>query len=221
MLPTILWAKFQELSTGYAIETQHSGPQTRYRFHVLREPPILAPDQLTQLPLRLQQLHAELLDRCGMDQQTYQQRALTLRRRAAQDTTPYLQDITPCVQDITPGAQDTTNKYKEERVIEEVWRTIKEALRFDTSPTNHKTYLHDTHAIAFDRDTGTLLVEASSPLVANQLNNYFAMTIRRAIVDTNASIHFVPIDSIDFVPRALVPWDPPRQEIPAAPGHPS
>ena len=131
MLPTILWAKFQELSTGYAIETRYTGRQTRYRFHVLREPPILAPDQHAQLPLRLQQIHAELLDRCGMDQQTYQQRAHRLRRRAAQDTIRYAQDTTPGVHDTTPGvhdttpsAQDTTKHYKEERVIEEVWRTI-------------------------------------------------------------------------------------------------
>ena len=214
VLPTILWAKFQELSTGYAIETQHSGPQTRYRFHVLREPPILAPDQLAQLPLRLQQIHAELLARCGMDQQTYQQRALRLRRRAAQDTTPYAQGTTPGVQDITPSAQDTTNNYKEQPLIEEVWRTIKEALKLEISPPNYQTYLQDTHAIAFDRDTGTLLVEASSPLVANQLNNYFAMTVRRAIAATNASIHGVSINAIDFVAHRFEPSDTPRAEAP-------
>jgi hypothetical protein len=53
----------------------------------------------------------------------------------------------------------------------------------------------------FNRETGTLLVEASSPLVANQLNNYFAMTIRRAVVTTNASVHGVPIAAVDFAPR--------------------
>jgi len=175
-----------------SIETQHAGRQTRYRFHVLREPPILAPDQLAQLPPRLQQLHAELLDRCGMDQQTYQQRIHGLRRRAAQDT--------------TPSVQDTTNHYKEERLIEEVWRTIKNALKLEISTPNYQTYLHDTHGIAFDRDTGTILVEASSPLVATQLNNYFAMTVRRAIAATNASTHGVPIAAVDFVARAQQPW---------------
>jgi len=175
-----------------AIEARHAGPQTRYRFHVLREPPILAPHQLAQLPPRLQQLHADLLARCGMDQHTYQQRVHSLRRRAAQDT--------------TPSAQDTTNKYKEERLIEEVWRTIKDALKLRISRGNYQTYLRDTHAIAFDRDTGTLLVQASSPLAAAQLNNYFAMTIRRAIISTSASVHGVPIAAVDFIARGLQLW---------------
>jgi hypothetical protein len=177
-----------------AIETQHADRQTRYRFHVLREPPILAPDQLAQLSPRLQQLHAELLDRCGMDQQTYQQRARRLRRRAAQDT--------------TPSAQDTRNSYKEQRLIEEVWRTTKDALKPEISPSNHQTYLRDSDAIAFDRDSGTLLVGAASPLVATQLNNYFAMTIRRAVVNTNASINGVAIAALDFIPRPGPLWDP-------------
>ena len=198
-----------------AIETQHAGRQTRYRFHVLREPPILAPDQLAQLPVRLQETHAELLTRCGMDQQTYQQRVHRLHRRAAQDTTPYVQDTTPSAQDITPGAQDTTKHYKEERVIEEVWRTIKEALKLEITSSNYQTYLHDTRGIAFDRNTGTLLVEASSPLVASQLNNYFAMTVRRAIIATNSSIHGIPIATVDFAPRPQQPWEAARED-PAA-----
>jgi hypothetical protein len=136
-----------------------------------------------------------------MDLQTYQQRAHRLRRRAAQDTTPGAQDT-------TPSAQDTTNNYKEQRLIEEVCRTIRNALKLEISPSNYQTYLQDTHAISFDRDTATLLVEASSPLVANQLNNYFAMTVRRAIAATNASIHGVPIGAVDFVPCAYEPWDP-------------
>jgi hypothetical protein len=179
-----------------AVETQHAGRQTRYRFHVLREPPILAPDQLAQLPQRLQDTHAELLARCGMDQQTYQQLAHRVHRRAAQDTTPYVQDTTRCAQGITPSAQDTTNNYKEEILREELWRTIKEALKLEISPANYQTYLEDTRGIAFDRNTGTLVVEASSPLAASQLNNYFQMTVRRAIA------------AVDFVPRAQDPEYP-------------
>ena len=185
-----------------AIETGHAGPQTRYRFHVLREPPVLAPHQLAQLPPRLQQLHADLLARCGMDQHTYQQRAHSLRRRAAQDT--------------TPSAQDTTNEYKEERLIEEVWRTIKDALKLQISRGNYQTYLRDTHAIAFDRNTGALLVEASSPLAATQLNNYFAMTVRRAIANERPCIHEVPIAAVDFIPRHQQAWDPPTDRASSA-----
>ena len=178
-----------------AIETHHSGRQTRYRFHVLKEPPILAPDQLAKLSPRLQESHAELLARCGVDQQTYPQLIHTLRRRAVQDTTP-------AVHAITAAGQDSTNKYKEERLREEVWKRIKNALKPEISTPNYQTYLHDTQALAFNRDTGTLVVAVSSPQVAVQLNNYFAMTIRRAIANTGVSIHGVPIAAVDFIPRA-------------------
>jgi hypothetical protein len=193
-----------------AIERQHEGRRSRYRFHVLKDPPLLTPDQLARLSPRLQETHAQLLARCGMDEQTYQQSVHTLRRRAAQDTTPYAQDITPCVQGITPSAQDTTNKYKEERQIEELWRTIKEALKLEVSPSNYSTYIADAHPISFDRDTGTLLVEASSPLAANQLNNYFAMTVTRATANTDASIHGVPVASVEFTARPQQPCDAPE-----------
>jgi hypothetical protein len=129
-----------------------------------------------------------------MDQQAYRQRVHSLRRRAAQDTTKH---------------------YKEETLIEEVWRTIKEALKLEISPANYQTYLRDTHAIAFDRDTGTLLVEASRPLVANQLNNYFGMTILGVLANTNASIQGVPVASVDFIPRLQATGDPPQTGAPA------
>jgi len=188
-----------------AIDTQHSGPQTRYRFHVLKEPPILAPDQLAKLSPRLQESHAALLARCGLDQQTYEQRAHGLRRRAAHDTTP-------AVHDTTPAVQDSTNKYKEEGPIEEVWTSIRNALKAEISPSNYQTYLQDTDAITFDRDTGTLLVAAASPLAATQLNNYFHMTVRRAIATTSATIQGVPIAAVDFIPRAYEPWDAPGDD---------
>jgi len=190
-----------------AIERQHSGSQIRYRFHVLKEPPILEPDQLARLSPRLQQTHAELLTRCGLDEQTYQQLIHTLRRRGVQGTTPCVQDTTPYVQDTTRYAQDTANKYKEERQIEELWRTIKEALKLEMTESNYGTYIADSQAISFDRDTGILLVEAPNPLVAGQLNNYFGMTIRRAIATTNASVQGIPIAAVEFVPVHQQPWD--------------
>ena len=183
-----------------AIETQHSGPQSRYRFRLLKEPPLLTPDQLAKLSPRLQQTHAELLARCGLDQRTYPQLIHALRRRGAQDTTPG-------VHDTTPGAQDTTNKYKEERPIEEVWKSIKNALKTEITSSNYGTYIADTQAMAFNRDTGTLVVGVSSPQAATQLNNYFAMTIRRAVVNTNASVQGIPIAAVEFVPVHQQPWD--------------
>jgi hypothetical protein len=191
-----------------SIQIDRTGRQTRYTFHVLREPPLLTPDQLSQLPPRLQQLHADLLTRCGIDQETYQQRIHNLRPRAGGGATPAAWDSTPAAQGTTPAARGSTNHYKEQLQIEEVWRTIKEALKTEISPANYQTYLHDTHAIAFDRDTATLLVEASSPLAANQLNNYFAITILRAAATTDASTNGVPIASVEFIPRSPHVWDP-------------
>ena len=57
------------------------------------------------------------------------------------------------------------------------------------------------------RLTACLLAEAASPLAATQLNNYFAMTIRRAIATTNASVQGIPIAAVEFVPVHQQPWD--------------
>jgi hypothetical protein len=82
------------------------------------------------------------------------------------------------------------------------------------SPAATPTYAHyntlhhaDAQALAFDRNTGTLLVEATSPLAATQMNNYFAMTIKRSIANTGASIQGVPIAAVEFIPRAQQTWN--------------
>jgi hypothetical protein len=54
------------------VEKKHTGPDTRYTFHVLKEPPLLPPDLVCRLPERLQQMHADLLDRCGLERETYE-----------------------------------------------------------------------------------------------------------------------------------------------------
>ena len=112
-----------------------------------------------------------------------------------------------CAQGTTPCVLDTTNHYKEERLIEEVWRTIKEALKLEMTESNYRTCIADTQALAFNRDTGTLLVEAPSPLVANQLNNYFQMTMRRAVAGIGVSLQGVPIAMVEFVSRRRQLWE--------------
>jgi len=189
-----------------SIERQHSGSQIRYRFHLLKEPPILAPDQLARLSPRLQETHGELLTRCGLDERTYQQLVHTLRHRGVQGTIPCVRDTTPYVQDTTRYVQDTANKYKEELQIEELWRTMKEALKLEMTESNYGTYIADTQAISFDRDTGILLVAAASPLVANQLNSYFTAVVRRVVAGMGVSVKGVPIAEVEFVPRARGPW---------------
>lgn len=163
-----------------SIQTAETGRPARYTFHVLREPPLLAPDQLAQLPPRLRQLHADLLARCNIDQETYQERVRSFQPLAA---------------------PDSTNNYKEEVLIEEIWRTIKEALKLQINRPNYEDYVQDTHATAFDPNIGTLTVEAPDPLVATHLNNYFYRPVLRAIASTNASLYGIPIASVDFAPR--------------------
>jgi hypothetical protein len=129
-------------------------PAACYTFHVLREPPLLSPDQLCQLPPRLQELHGHLLAGCGINHETYEHRV------------------------------HNANHHKEQLQTEEVPRTIRQALKPAISPGNYQTYIDDTHAIAFDRDTGILLVEAPTRSVASQLDNHFCMTVRRVIANS-------------------------------------
>ena len=76
-----------------------SGRQTRYVFNALKEPPFPSPDELSQLSLSHQRLHADFLARCNTDQETYHQRLQALRPRAA---------------------LGSTKNYKEEKLVEEV-----------------------------------------------------------------------------------------------------
>jgi hypothetical protein len=177
-----------------SVETQHTGSRTRYRFHVLKEPPLLAPDQLAQLPPRLQKAHAQLLARCGLDAETYPQSIHRASRGGVQGT--MLAAPGP-----TPGVQGPTNKYKEETQIERVWTIIKEALKLEMTQANYAVFVADTQAISFDRDTGVLLVETPTPLVAAKLNNHLQMTIMRTVASTDVSVRGVRIVAVEFVPR--------------------
>jgi hypothetical protein len=62
------------------------------------------------------------------------------------------------------------------------------------------TYLADTQAVASNRHTGTLVVSVSSPQAATQLNNYFQMTVRRAIATLEPKISGVQVHSVTAVP---------------------
>jgi hypothetical protein len=180
-----------------AIETQDTGSRTRYRFRVLKEPPTLTPDQLARLSPRLQQDHAELLARCGLDGQSYPQSAHILRRDGVQGIVDYVQDTGDYV-------QDTANKYKEERQIEELWRRIKRALKLRIISSNYDSYVADTQAISFD--SGLLRVEAPSQGEADYLNKYFETVVMRTVASTHASVQGVPIVAVEFVPRQQQVW---------------
>jgi hypothetical protein len=65
-----------------------------------------------------------------------------------------------------------------------------------------------TTAINFDRNTSTLVAEAPSRPVANQLNSYFAVTVRREVAGMGVTLQGVAATMVEFVPRRQQPWSP-------------
>jgi hypothetical protein len=194
-----------------SIETNHNERRTRYRFHLLKEPPLLTPGQVSRLPNRLQQLHADLLARCNIDEETYQQRVRYLKPRGVQDTTPCVQDTTPYVRDTTPGVQDISNQYKEQIQIEEVLRTIKAALAREMNSANYNTYVSRLRALHFRTDTGCLTVEAPSPHIASQLNGQLSTILRRTIAALEPKIAGVQVHTLTAVPGPPHAWEADRR----------
>jgi chromosomal replication initiation ATPase DnaA len=84
-------------------------------------------------------------------------------------------------------------------LIEEIWIRIKEALKLHINHSNYESYVQDTHAIAFDRRSGTLTVEAPDHFVADHLNKYFTRSLKWAIADAKASISGARISAVHFV----------------------
>jgi hypothetical protein len=92
-------------------------------------------------------------------------------------------------------------------LIEEIWIRIKEALRLHINNSNYDSYVEDTHAIAFDRTSGTLTVQAPDYVVADHLNRYFTRSLRWAIADAKPSIPGVRIYAVHFVPAPHRAWE--------------
>ncbi len=177
------------------VTTRHAGPETRYTFHVVKEPPLLPPHLLDRLPKRLRQLHTDLLHRCGMDLSTYQQGG------AAQGIGGAAQGTGGAAQGTGGAAQGTANQYKESKMLEEIWRGIKSALFHKMTRENFRTYIKDTHAIAFDRDLGILIIQTPNPLTSQMLAQQFYAVIVRTLREANAAIHGVPAIDVDFQSR--------------------
>lgn len=165
---------------------------------MLKEPPLLTPEQLSRLPPRIQQLHADLLARCNVAQETYPQVIHKLRPRGAQDTTL-------CV-------QDTSKHYKEQIQIEEILRTSKDALAREMSSLDYKLYVSRLSPVHFRRDTGCLTVEAPSRLIAAQLNGRLDTLLRRTVATLKPKIFGVQVHSLVAIPGPPDAWDADEQE---------
>jgi len=127
----------------------------RYIFHVQKEPPLLTPDQLSELPGRLQQMHGALLYRCGLDEETYAERA----------------------RNGTPAREGRT--YGDQRELEEQWRRVLSLAAERVSPGNFNLYLADTRAYDFDLEAEALYLECPSPMVALAVEAQFETFLRR------------------------------------------
>jgi hypothetical protein len=180
------------------VETRHAGPETRYTFHVLKEPPLLTPEVLARLPRRLRQMHSDLLGRCGLDAETYQ---LIHRGAAAQGSSGAGDAIGGAAQGTGAAAQGTTKHYKESKILEEVWRETKSALSREMTELNFRTYLSDTHALAFHRGRGVLIVQTPNPLTTETLAHRFRPTIVRTIRNLQLAFDEVPVQDVQFQSR--------------------
>lgn len=163
------------------VETRHAGPETRHTFHVLKEPPILPPDLVAELPKRLRQMHSDLLDRCGLDEETYPH----IHRGAAGRGS-------------RGAALGSTKHYKESITLEEIWKEAKNALSREMTESNFRTDLSDTHALAFDRNRGLLIVQTPNPLTTETLTRQFRPTITRAIRELDLRFRGVPVHTVAF-----------------------
>lgn len=177
------------------VETRHAGPETRYTFHVVKEPPLLPPDLLRQLPKRLREMHADLLDRSGMDLSTYQQMASAPGSRGA------AQGRGGAAQGTGGAAQGTTKQYKESKIVEECWREAKSALFKEMTAANFQTYFSDTHGLAFDPNLCMLVIQTPNPLTTEVLRGQFYGLIMRTIKNAGLKIDGVPISFVDFQSR--------------------
>lgn len=173
------------------VETKHAGTEARYTFHVLKEPPILSPSLLAQLPKRLQQMHSDLLDRCGLHPETYQH----IHRGAG------AQGSRGAAHGIGGGAQDTTKHYKESKTLEEIWKETKKALAREMNRSNFDLYVRDTHPLAFDRNLGILIIQTPSPQTTQVLRRQFHTVIMRTIHELALRIQGVPVQDVQFQAR--------------------
>jgi len=180
------------------VETKHAGTEARHTFHVLKEPPILSPSLLAQLPKRLRQMHSDLLDRCGLDPQTYQ---LIHRGDGAQGTRGGTQDTRGGAHVTRGGPQGTTKHYKESKTLEEIWKETKKALAREMNRSNFDVYVRDTHPLAFDRNLGILIIQTPSPQTTEVLRRQFHTVIMRTVHELGLRIEGVPIQDVQFQAR--------------------
>lgn len=183
------------------VETKSTGPTARHVFHVMKEPPLLTPQQLATLSARLQQMHSDLLLRCGMDEETYRDLSTSAQDGRARGTTGEARGTTGGARGTTGGASGPTNQYERRSTLEECWRQAKSALAQKMTDANFRTYVAPTHALAFDAMRQTLIIETPNPLTSLSLRGQFYATIIRTLHDLHLSFDGVPISQVQFQSR--------------------
>ena len=146
------------------------GPRTRYIFRVVRELPLLRPEQVKTLSPALQRDHERWLFRYGVSTEAYQ-RAYQLPLPEPEGGAPGL--ITPGIAVFgepppgvavpPPGAAETANKTHELDLPKQWWSKTQEEMKLQLSPGLYRTTVEQAHVIAFGE--GVLTLRCRAPIV--------------------------------------------------------
>ena len=183
------------------VQTKSAGPTARHVFHVIKEPPLLTPQQLANLSVRLQQMHTDLLLRCGMDDATYRDLSTSPQQGSAEGIRGSAEGIRGSAQGIRGSAQGTANQYERRTKLEECWREAKSALALKMTEPNFRMYIARTYALAFDATRQTLIIETPDPLTSLSLHGHLHSTIVRTIHDLHLCFDGIPISDVQFQSR--------------------
>jgi hypothetical protein len=96
------------------IETrEHHGGRNHYKFVVVKSPPLLSPDQVAQLPPRLQRKHQDLLNDCQKEREDFARMAVSKKHRGGGGSTGG--GMTPCQADRDAVSSDL-NKQRTKKI---------------------------------------------------------------------------------------------------------
>jgi len=183
-----------------AVEISDPGPEQRYKFWVVREPPLLSPDQIDALPKRLQIMHQDLLERCGMDQATYRELSTNPQNGSdeggAQGIGGSAQGIGGSAPGIGGSAPGTTKNYSIRSSLEEVWREVLKSLQTQMNRSNFDTYFSKTHPVA--QSNGLLVIGVPDPFTADWNNTHNAEIALRTVREIYPDM---PVNQVQFTSR--------------------
>jgi len=101
--------------------------------------------------------------------------------------------------------QGTAKHYKKSEVLEETWREAKNCAVARNDRIQLKTYLSDTHALAFGRSGSILIVQTPNPVTTEVLNSRFRTTVMRTVTGLEIAFDGVPVHDVQSQSRHMAP----------------